>query len=146
MIEPARPAIETIAVGSGVAATVVTHQAMFLGIPAGVLLAAFAGALFGLAYTQPESWGRLLTIPPGSRWARVGWVVFRAGGLLTTVAGIALLSGWSPQVIPHVPGFGWAKEIPPVPFAGFLAFTGQRFIPRGFAAVERWLDNRGAKA
>lgn len=146
MIEPARPAIEAAAVGAGLTATVVTQQALFLGIPAGVLLAAFAGALFGLAYTQPEAWGRLLSIPPGSRLARLGWIVLRAGGLLTTLAAIALVSGWSPSVLPHVPGFGWAKDIPQVPFAGFLAFTGQRFIPRAFSAGERWLDNRGAKS
>lgn len=145
MIEPARPLIETTAIAAGLTATVVTHQTFILGIPAGVLLAACAGALFGLAYTQPEAWGRLLAIPPGSTLTRAGWIALRACGLLTTLCAIALSSAWSVSVLPHLPGFGWASDVPPVPFAGLLAFTGQRFIPKAIAAGERWLDSRGAK-
>lgn len=133
------------AAGAAVTATVITQQTLILGIPAGVALAACAGALFGLAYTNPEAWGRLLAIPAGTRMVRAGWVVLRTGGLLTTLCAIALSSAWSVSVLPHIPFFGWAGDIPPVPFAGLLAFTGQRFIPKAIAAVERWLDSRGAK-
>ncbi len=89
-----RPAVETAAVATGFTATVVQTQAMILGIPAGVLLVACAGALFGLAYTKPEAWGALLAIPPGTRWRRIGWVLLRASGLLFTLAAVAFVSAW----------------------------------------------------
>lgn len=139
-----RPTAEAAGAVAGVTAAVVQAQPMILGIPAGVLLAACAGALFGLAYTHPEAWGRLLSIPPGSRLYRIGWVILRASGLLTTLCAIALVSAWAVSVVPHVPMLTWSADVPPIPFAGLLAFAGQRVIPRALAAAERWLDRRSA--
>ena len=54
---------------AGVAAATVTvtsipvEAAPILGIPVDVLLAACAGALFGLAYTKPETWERIMKLP-----------------------------------------------------------------------------------
>jgi hypothetical protein len=117
-----------------------------LGIPLGVLLASCAGALFGLAYTPPEQWGRLLAIPNGSRLKRYSWVALRAGGLLFTLAAIAFVCAWLAIGIPHVPGMSWAVGIGPKPMAGILAFAGQHFVPRLLNAGARGIDSiRGKK-
>ena len=145
MIEPAVPGALPAAVVSGVTAVAVQTGPMILGIPAGVLLAAFAGALFGLAYTAPDAWGRLLVIPPGSPARRLGWLLLRAGGLLMTLCAIALASAWSVSVLPHFPMLTFLRDVPPIPFAGLGAFAGQRLIPRALAAGERWFDRRAEK-
>ena len=54
-------ALATAAAGVGAAAA--TVQPEILGAPIGMLLAAHAGALFGLSRTPPEQWGSLLVIP-----------------------------------------------------------------------------------
>lgn len=140
MIAPARAA--DLATGASVATLVVQTQAEIVGIPSGVLLAACAGALFGLAYTKPEDWGRLVSIPAGTRMVRFGWVALRAFGLLFTLTTIAFVSGWAVSTMPHFPLFAWLAQVPPIPFAGLLAFSGQRIFPRALGAIERWLDRR----
>lgn len=139
----------TAAVPAGVAAgvTAVTVQTalIILGIPAAVLLAAFAGALFGLAYTAPDAWGRLLDIPAGTSATRLGWFLLRAGGLCVTLCAIALASAWSVSVLPYFPLLTFLRDVPEVPMAGITAFAGQRLIPHALSAGERWLDRRSEK-
>lgn len=140
-----RPAAEASGVIAGITATAAAGEpTSVLGIAIAVLLAAYAGALFGLAYTSPDTWGRLLSIPDGKPVVRLGWVLLRTGGLLTTVTVIAFVSAWSVSVLPHVPMLTWLAKIPQVPLAGLFAFGGQRLIPRALGAAERWLDRRAA--
>lgn len=131
---------KAVAVAAGVTAVTLPAHPVFLGIPSDVLLAAFAGAMLGLAYTKPEAWGKLLDIPPGSRTKRLGMLLVRALGLVFTLAGIAVASSWGVSVAPHVPAFRWTGDIPPVPFAGFLSFAGQRLIPAALSGASKWLD------
>ena len=140
MSDPIIPAAHAAAIATGVTAVAVQTGPLLLGIPAGVLLAACAGALFGLAYTKPEVWARLMAIPDGTRASRFVWVVVRASGLAFTLLGAALACGWAVSAAPHVPGFGWTGEIPPVPLAGLLAFGAQRLIPAALNAASRKLD------
>lgn len=135
MIEPVLPSAQAAGVVAGVTAVAVQTGPIFLGIPAGVLLAACAGALFGLAYTKPETWAKLMAIPPGTRMSRVAWIAARACGLAFVLVSAAVASGWTVSAAPHVPGFGWTKDIPPVPFAGLLAFGAQRLIPWALAKL-----------
>jgi len=132
------------AVAGVTAVTVGTHP-VFLGIPSDVLLAAFAGAMFGLAYTKPEAWGKLLDIPPGSALRRAGWLLLRSGGVAFTLSSIALASAWSVAVAPHFPMLEWTGEVPPIPLAGLLAYGGQRLIPKALDAGSRWFDRRAEK-
>lgn len=142
MIASASPGAVPVAVAAGAAAVAVQTGPMILGIPAGVLLAAFAGALFGLAYTAPDAWGRLLQIPEGSPAKRLGWIMLRAGGLCSTLCAIALAAAWSTAVLPHFPLLTFLASAPPMALAGLSAFAGQRLIPRALAAAERWFDRR----
>ena len=120
------------------------NHATGIGWPAaGVLLASCAGALFGLAYTPPEKWGKLLDVPNGEPWRRYTVIFFRACGLLFTLTAIAFASGWAVAVVPYMPGLTWAQAVPAIPAAGLLSFAGQYVVPRSLAAAGRWLDNRG---
>jgi hypothetical protein len=125
------------------AAIAVPPEATYLGIPVGVLLAAFAGALFGLAYTPPEKWGALVSVPAGPALKRYGFIGLRACGMLFTLTSIAVVSAWSVATAPYLPLLSWAKGIPAIPAAGLLAFAGQHLIPRALNAAGRWMDNRG---
>ncbi len=133
----------TATVSALVAAVAVPPEAHYLGIPVGVLLAAFAGALFGLAYTPPEKWGDLVKVPAGPAIKRYGWISLRACGMLFTLSGIAVVSAWSVATAPFLPLFAWTKGIPAIPAAGLLAFAGQHLIPRALNAMSRWIDGRG---
>lgn len=126
-----------------VAAVAVPPEAEYLGIPVSVLLAAFAGALFGLAYTPPEKWGALVKVPEGPALKRYGWISLRACGMLFTLSGIAVVSAWAVATAPYLPMLSWAKGIPAIPAAGLLGFAGQHIIPRGLGAISRWMDARG---
>jgi len=108
-----------------------------LGIPADVMLAACAGALFGLAHTKPETWERFMALPE-ERLARVACIIIRGAALLFTLACNALLAGWGVDILPHIPGFGWTAKIAPQPFAGVMAFAAQYAIPKGIKALEEW--------
>lgn len=135
------------AVGAAAGVTAVTLNAhpVFLGIPSDVLLAAFAGAMFGLAYTRPEAWGTLLDIPPGSTAKRAGWLLLRTSGVAFTLSSIAIASAWAIAVAPHFPLLTWTGDVPPIPLAGLLAYGGQRLIPKALEAGGRWLDRRSEK-
>lgn len=143
MIVASRPVAEVTAAGSAVASVVVAAQPTVLGIGSALLLACLAGSLFGLAHTRPEAWGRLLDIPQGSPGRRFGWLLLRAGGLLFTVCAVALFVGWAVSVIPHVPGFQWLRDVPPVPLGGVFAYGGQRWIPRVLGTVDKLIERRG---
>lgn len=138
-----RTVIDAAIVGGAATATIVTQQTMILGIPAGILLAAYAGALFGVAYTKPEAWGSLIAIPPGTRMARIGWVLLRAGGLLFTMTMFAFLASWSVASLPHVPLAGWTGQLPPQPFAGLLAWGGQYLLPIALQSAGSWIKRKG---
>lgn len=147
MIESIRPAADGAA-AVAVTSVVMQGQTQILGLPGALLLACFAGALFGLARTNPEAWGSLLSVPPGSPGRRAGWVMLRAAGLATTLSGIAFCSGWAVFVLPHVEAagmtpFGWMADVPMLPLGGTIAFAFQTVFPRAVAAVERWFDRRG---
>lgn len=126
-----------------VAVVAVPPEVTYLGIPVGVLLAAYAGALFGLAYTPPEKWGALVKVPAGPALTRYGWISLRAMGMLFTLSGIAVVSAWAVATAPFFPLLKWAEGIPAIPAAGLLAFAGQHIIPRALSAMSRWVDNRG---
>lgn len=129
---------------AGVAAATVTVTSIpvdaspILGIPVDVLLAACAGALFGLAYTKPETWERIMKLPEGSPWKRAACLAMRVLGLAFTLGCNALLAGWVIAILPHLPMAAWTAKIAPQPFAGVLAFVGQFTIPRAIRAIEEW--------
>lgn len=125
------------------AAAVSTVSPGFLGITSPVLLACLAGALFGLAHTQPEKLGKLLEIPLGGRAKRASVLLLRTAGVAFTLAAVAVFCGWLVTLLPHAPGFAWLKEVPAVPVGGVLAYGGQRWIPRVLSAVDRLIERRG---
>ena len=126
----------------GVSAVTLGAQPAFLGIPSDVLLAAFCGAMLGLGYTRPETWGTLLQVPTGTRWARASWLLLRTGGIAFTVTTVAIVAAWAVAAAPHVPMLKWTGDIPPIPLVGLLSFGGQKFIPAALAAGVRWFDRR----
>lgn len=134
------------AVAAAGTATLTIQGPEVLGIGVGVLMGACAGALFGLANTPPEKWGKLLKIPDGTPAKRYGWICLRAGGLVFTLAGIAFVAGWTATALPHFPLTTWTAPIPAIPLAGLLAYAGQHVFPRAISAATRWIDNRGGKA
>lgn len=136
-VEPSTAA-QLAGVVTAATVTVVPTGAVWLGIPSDVLLAAAAGALFGLAYTRPETWQRFMALPKGSAAKRALFVAVRALGLVFTLACNALLAGWVVEILPHLPMASWAAKIAPQPFAGVLAFVGQFTIPRAIKAIEDW--------
>lgn len=145
MIEGAAPVAQAAGVAAGVTAVAVTSSgSIVLGIPAAVLLASCAGALFGLAYTKPELWARLMAIPAGSKGYRLAWVVVRASGLMFTLVSSAVACGWFVSAAPHVPMLGWTGEIPPVPLAGLLGYGAQRLIPAALNRATRKVDGEAA--
>jgi hypothetical protein len=126
-----------IATAVTITAVPVDHVAV-LGINADTLLAACAGALFGLAYTKPETWQRFMALPEGTRAERALCAILRGGGLVFTLACNALLAGWLVEILPHLPMLGWTARIAPQPFAGVLAFVGQFTIPKAIRSIEEW--------
>lgn len=143
MILPTRTAAELTGAGLGLSAYTATGAPEILGAQPGILLAAYAGALFGLAYTKPETWGRLLAIPAGSTLSQTGWFALRAGGLLFTLTMFAFLATWTVATAPHVPGAGWTGGLPPLPFAGLLAFGGQYLLPVALNSAGEWIKRKG---
>ena len=126
----------------GVVAAVPATAPTVLGIPMPLLLACCAGAMFGLAYTPPEKWGRLLAIPNGPPWWRVLVMAARGGGLIFTLATIVFVMGWSAIAAPHVPGFSWTEKMPSEAIGGILSFAGQFWLPRFIDMGNRWLDGK----
>lgn len=130
-----------VAAGVGMAG-IAAGSAPMLGTTADVLLVACAGALFGLAYTDPELWKRLLAPPDGGQLQRVAMLAARVTGLTFTTAANAWASAISVQVLPHLPMLDWTGNIAPTAAAGAIAFGGQHLIPRALDAGKRWLDGR----
>jgi hypothetical protein len=145
MAEGATGGAKAVGAAAGITAVTLNAHPVFLGIPSDVLLAAFAGAMFGLAYTRPEAWGTLLDIPAGSTAKRAGWLLLRTGGVAFTLSSIAIASAWAIAVAPHFPLLTWTGDVPPIPLAGLLAYGGQRLIPKALEAGGRWLDRRAEK-
>ena len=128
---------------AGVASLAAAGQTV-LGMQADVFLVAAAGALFGLAYTDPKLWARWLAVPAGTWSYRLAWLCLRAGGLAFTLLANAVIASWVTQALPHVPAFAWTASIPPQALGGLLAFASQRLIPKALARGERILDGKGA--
>lgn len=151
MIEPAQTGIQVVAAGATVAAVASTGAPDILGVPAGVLLASCAGALFGLAYTKPEVWTDLLKPVDGGRLRRCLVVIAKLFGAAFTIISTAFGCAWAIEVAPTVTlmgglePFAWVEKAPPVPLAGIAAFAGLRLIPPMMAAAQRWFDSRGAR-
>lgn len=120
----------------------VSQPIEMLGIPVSVLLAAMAGALFGLAYSPAGLWQRFVINDAKTRTEYAAKIAASAVALGFTLCAIALASCWIAQTIPHVPGFGWSANVPPVAFSGLVAFTGQHVLPRALALAAAWLDAR----
>lgn len=127
---------------AGAMAEAAKIQPEILGAPIGALLAAHAGALFGLSKTPPEQWGSLLAIPGGvAPGARMAAVTRRAVGILFTLVANAFACAWVVAWLPHF--FESAKDAPLAAGAGLLAFGGQHLIPRAFKALGRRVDRWG---
>ena len=131
-------------VGSTALAAAIVEPVLLpvLGVPLSYLLAACAGALIGLGHAKPGTWAPFLSLPAGTRAKRLGWVIVRASGLGLTVAVIAVISAWCVVVAPHVPLLTWTGKIPPLPFAGLLAASGQYLFPRLLTAAGRYVERR----
>lgn len=113
-----------------------------LGAPVGMVLAAHAGALFALAQTPPEKWGKALRIPAGLEgWRRYLAIVGRGAGIMFTVVGNAFACAWFVALLPHF--IDSLKDAPLAAGAGFLAFGGQHLIPRIFKAIGKRVDGWG---
>lgn len=128
------------AAAAGAVATVA--PAVILGVEGGTLLAAVAGALFALAYSRPEAWGRLFELPSGTVLQRLLQFSGRAWLLAFSVAANAFIAAWSVSAAPHFPGMAWAAAAPAAPLAGLVAFGAQQLVPKALAAAERWFDSR----
>lgn len=129
------------AVGS-VAAIAVQVEPFILGIQSGVLFTAVAGALFGLAHTDPERWQRLFRPPTGDVRRDAIFTCLRALAFAFTLAANAVCAAWAVSAFPHFPGMNWALAVPAAPLAGLMAFGSQHLIPRAIAAMTRWLDRK----
>lgn len=133
------------AAGTAATVTAVTVGAhpVFLGITSDVMLAAFAGALFGLGWRKPEAWGDLLAIRGDTALKRAGWLFLRSGGIAFTLSGIAIVAAWVTVIAPHAPLLGWTRDVPAVPLGGLLAFAGQWSIPVALVAIQRRIERAG---
>lgn len=125
------------------AANVVPGVELVLGIPMAILLSGCAGAMFGMAYTPPEKWGKLLAAVNGPTWKRVLVMLVRAFGMLFTLTGIVFVAGWVTIAAPFMPFLNWLQPIPPAAVCGILSFAGQFWLPRLINAGNRWIDSRG---
>ena len=133
-----------VAVAAAAGAAAAKVQPEILGAPVGILLAAHAGALFGLSQTPPEKWGSLLVIPEGLTRAQHALAVLRRGlGIAFALVANAFACSWAVAWLPHF--VESAKNAPLAAGAGLLAFGGQHLIPRAFKAAGQRLDSWGAQ-
>lgn len=131
-----------LAAAGAVAADVANIQPEILGAPVGLLLAAFAGALFALARTPPEKWGKFLTPKHGqTRLSRALDLARRTAGVLFTVVSVGFVCAWAAAFVPHV--ITSLKNAPLAAGAGLLAFGGQTLIPKAFEALSNRIDAWG---
>lgn len=113
--------------------------AVAFGVAQGDLIAAMAGAFFGLAYTKPVHWGDWLTVPrTESRianayyWARriiiVAFILLATAVLCTIVAqGAQVAAAEGATLVP-----AWLAKINSKALALICSACGQYFIPRLF--------------
>lgn len=131
---------------TAIVAEVAAPVPMVFGIPIGIVLAAHAGALFGLAHTPPQKWSRVFSLPPGqSPWRRRASLAWRIAGVLFTTSGNAFAVAAFVAVFPHLPAMGWAAKAPLGPGALVLAFGSQYLIIPAFQAGQRWIESRAPK-
>jgi hypothetical protein len=117
-------------------------QPEILGAPLGMLLAAHAGALFALARTPPDKWGKLLEVDAGIVGsARIYALLRRSVGILFTVTATAFAAAWTAAWVPHI--FTSLKTAPLAAGAGLLAYIWQALLPRAFKALGNRLDAWG---
>jgi hypothetical protein len=122
------------------AAIAAGNDPYLLGIPVLSLMAAIAGALFGLAYSPPDVLGRLLSALESDE--RQPWkVAASVVGLFFVLSGNALASGWASEVVPKL--FDVLKGVPTAPLAGLLAFSAQRLIPQALKASSKLFERGG---
>jgi hypothetical protein len=134
------------AVAAAVVAETVPVATVF-GIAIGVLLAAHAGAFFGLAHTPPHRWTQLFSLPPDQpRWKRSMSLTWRVVGLLFTTSSNAFAISWAVTLAPHVPLLAWMAKMPLAAAAGFLAYGSQYLIVPAFEAGQRWIEARQPRA
>lgn len=107
-----------------------------LGVPLAVLLAACAGALIGLGHSHPKMPAWATAKATDAEWVRGLRIFGRIFALAAGLTFVAVLAAWAVAIVPHVPGFGWAKTVPQLPAAGMLAAGGQFLFP---ALLERGL-------
>lgn len=136
------PAGAGAAAAVGVAAIAVQVEPFILGIQSGVLFTAVAGALLGLAHTDPERWRNLFRAPTGDIKRDAIATCLRALAFAFTLMANAICAAWAVSAFPHFPGMNWALAVPAAPLAGLLAFGSQHLIPRAIAAASRWLDRK----
>jgi hypothetical protein len=135
-----------LTIGTALAAAAATELvpiATVFGIPVGILLAAHAGALFGLAHTPPDRWAQLFSLPPDQpHWKRTVSVAWRIAGLLFTTSGNAFAIAWLVTIAPHLPGMGWSHKAPLAAGAGLLAYASQYLIVPALETGQRWIEAR----
>lgn len=123
------------------AATAVTvPDTSVLGVPTNILLAALAGALFGLAYSPPGTLQKVLPKKEHGRYEAAGHVSIQLIVVIFSLCANAVVASWAAQILPHT--IGLFKSVPHAPFAGALAFAAQNLIPKVFAAAGGWLEKR----
>jgi hypothetical protein len=123
-------------------------QADVLGASPAMLLAAMAGALFGLSQKKPRVLARLqsqLAVTPAEAYGRRSVLVLVGGfGLMFVLVTNAFVSSWTAVAAPHVPLLAsLIGGVPEIPRAGLIGFGAQLLIPKALAAAGRWLDTRG---
>jgi hypothetical protein len=141
---------QRIAFGTAFLTAVVAEAApvtKVFDIPIAVLLAAYAGALFGLAHTPPRRWSQLFALPANqSRVRRCLSITWRVFGLVFTTAGNATAIAAFVTLLPHLPGMGWAEKLPLAAGAFALAFGSQYVIVPALEAGQRWIEARAPRA
>lgn len=109
--------------GAASAATWSLPPAVLGMLPIPVIFMAFAGSSLGILWQPPASVGRLMM-------------------LFTTVCFTFVVTCVT-IVLPHVPGFGWLRDVLPA-FAGMASFFSQKLVPALGRRLETQLSGRGA--
>jgi hypothetical protein len=133
-VQGLHPVSQAAAIAATAVAATVHVSAAVLGVPTDALLACYAGALFGLAYTKPESLSALLLIPEGSKWKQIIWLLVRSMGLLFMLTMNAFVAGWISLIVPH-----WV-DIPQIAVGGLAGFGWQKLMPKVFVAAGAKID------
>lgn len=122
------------------ASAIAAPEIAILGIGTNILLAALAGALFGLAYSPPGTIHKILPHKALGRYEAAGHVSVQLLLIIFGLCANAVIASWVAQIAPHL--FSILKPVPHAAFAGVLAFGAQHLIPKAFAAAGGWLEKR----